>query len=79
MNYEDVPLKPKLLGMQNITVRIGDTARLNCSMASQDNRLSTVEWLRQASVNSSNVESMPFQSSPFFEVLDVRPYHFIPT
>ena len=68
---EDVPeFKPKLLEMQNITVRIGDTARLNCSMASHDHRLSTVEWLRQANFNRS-VDSIPFHSSPFFEVLDV--------
>ncbi|XP_046657759.1 fibroblast growth factor receptor 1-like [Daphnia pulicaria] len=72
LNVLDVPLKPKLLGMQNITVRIGDTARLNCSMASQDHRLSTVEWLRQATANNrSHGDSMPLHSSPYFEVLDV--------
>lgn len=75
INNKDVPLKPNLLGMQNITVRIGDTARLNCSMASQDHRLSTVEWLRQATANNrSNGDSMPLHSSPYFEVLDVSPY-----
>lgn len=77
LNNEDFPLKPKLLGMQNITVRIGDTARLNCSMASQDHRLSTVEWLRQATANRSNGDSKPFHSSPYFEVLDVSPHYFI--
>ena len=63
--------------MQNITVRFGETARLNCSMASQDHHLSTVEWLRQTSVNTTDDDSMRFQSSPFFEVLDVSPYYLI--
>ncbi|KAI9550033.1 hypothetical protein GHT06_007624 [Daphnia sinensis] len=65
---KDALLKPKLLGMQNVTVRVGDTARLHCSMAYQDHGLSTVEWLLQASVNGSNVDST---GAPFFEILDV--------
>lgn len=69
----DASLKPKLLGMQNVTVRVGDTARLNCSMASQDHGFSTVEWLLQASVNGSKVDSM---GAPFFEILDVSSYPF---
>ncbi|XP_057381297.1 fibroblast growth factor receptor 1-like isoform X2 [Daphnia carinata] len=63
---KDAVLKPKLLGMQNVTVRVGDTARLNCSMASQG--FSTVEWLLQTTVNGSNVDST---GAPFFEILDV--------
>lgn len=64
---KDVPKKPKLHGIQNVTARTGDTVRLNCSMAPQD-RLSHVEWLRHVEVNGSFVDST---GAPFFDVLDV--------
>lgn len=65
---KDALLKPKLLGTQNVTARVGDTARLNCNMASRDRGFSTVEWLLQTSINGSNVDST---GAPFFEILDV--------
>ena len=62
-------MKPKLLGMQNVTVRLGATARLNCSMTLQDRRTTKIEWLRRESANGSFFDSA---GAPYFEQLEVR-------
>ena len=56
--------KPKLLGMHNVTVQPGGTARLDCSLHPQEHQVANIDWFRL-------IGTIDPSGAPYAEALEV--------